>query len=70
MPKYSVTVEEKILVNYEVEAPDLLTARYLILTGACNDTRIILPGGVEKNFVDEHLAPEYDPSLHVNLEDY
>lgn len=70
MPKYSVTVEEKILVNYEVEAPDLLTARYLILTGACNDNRIVLPWGSDKNFVDEQIAPEYDPTLHVDLEDY
>lgn len=70
MPKYSITVEERILSSYEVEAPDLLTARYLILTGAANDTRIILPPYSEKNFVDERLAPEYDPSLHVDLEDY
>ena len=70
MPKYSVTVEEKILSSYEVEAPDLLTAHYRVLTGAANNTRIILPPYSDKNIVDSGLAPEYDPVSHVELEDY
>ena len=65
MPKYSITVEEKVLVSYEVEAPDLLTARFRILNGDCEDTRIILPWGSDKNFVDEQLAPEYDSVVSV-----
>lgn len=69
MPKYSIVVEEKILSSYEVEAPDLLTARYLILTGAADDTRIILPPYGDKNFVDERLAPEYDAPVNIDLED-
>lgn len=69
MPKYIITVEDRFLSSYEVEAPDLLTARFKILTGACENSRLALQNGHDRNFVDEQLAPEYDPSLHVDLED-